>query len=110
VGPAVALGLALAALLPWRTLRRQWMLLAEGRPATATVTRSKTVHSQHGRHYNVYYEFRTMSDSAASGRYSSRSSPPPVGTTIRVVYDPDNPQRSGRYPFSLVRPVLSSQP
>jgi hypothetical protein len=102
-GFVVAIGLALSALVLWYTLRRQWVLLAEGRGALAQVTRSKRVRSQHGAHYVVYYEFRQMSGTASSGRYTSRRSPPPVGMTICVVYDPDRPNRSAPYPLTLVR-------
>jgi hypothetical protein len=110
VGPVAALGLAILAVIAWQKLRREWMLLAEGRAASATVTRTRMVYTQHGWHYKISYEFRTLSDTLVSGRCRARRSPPPVGTTIQIVYDPDNPQRSGRYPFSLVRPVFSSQP
>ena len=104
-GPVVAIGLALSALVLGYALRRQWVLLMEGRAALAQVTRSKKVRSQHGAHYIVYYEFRLMSGAASSGRYNSRRSPPPDGTTICVVYDPDRPTRSARYPLTLVRLV-----
>jgi hypothetical protein len=102
-GPVVALSLALLTCAPWYALRRQRMLLAEGRGALAQVTRAKKVRSQHGAHYVVYYEFRLMSGAVASGRYTSRRSPPPVGMTICVVYDPDRPNRSAPYPLTLVR-------
>jgi len=102
-GPVVAMSLALLAGVRWYALRRQRMLLAEGRGALAQVTRSKKVRGQHGAHYVVYYEFRLMSGAVASGRYSSRRSPPPDGATICVVYDPDRPNRSARYPLTLVR-------
>jgi hypothetical protein len=104
-GPVVAVGLALLACVPWYALRRQRMLLTEGNGALAQVTRSKKVRSQHGTHYVVYYEFRLMSGAASSGRYTSTKSPPPDGTTICVVYDPDRPNRSARYPLTLVRLV-----
>ncbi len=81
------------------------MLVAEGRGALAQVTRSKKVRGQHGAHYVVYYEFRLMSGAVGSGRYNSRQSPPPIGTTICVVYDPDRTGRSARYPLPLVRLV-----
>ncbi len=102
-GPVVAMSLALLAGVRWYALRRQWMLLAEGRGALAQVTRSKKVRGQHGTHYVVYYEFRLMSGAVASGRYDSRQSPPPDGATICVVYDPDRPNRSAGYPLTLVR-------
>lgn len=104
-GPVVAMSLAFVAWVPWYSLRRQWVLLSEGRGALARVTRSKKVRGQHGAHYDVHYEFRLMSGAVGSGRYRSRKSPPPDGTTICVVYDPDRPTRSACYPLSLVRLV-----
>jgi hypothetical protein len=103
--PVVAIGLALSALARLYTLRRQWMLLSEGRGALARVTRSKKVRSRHGPRYVVYYEFRLMSGAVSSGHDTSTKSPPLDGTTICVVYDPDRPNRSARYPLALVRPA-----
>ena len=104
-GPAAALSLALIGIFPWYAIRRQWMLLAEGRPAQAQVTVSKKVRHQHGSHYQVSYEFRLMSGATRTGRYDSRRSPPASGTTIQVVYNPDRPEHSMPYPFALVRPA-----
>ncbi len=38
LGPVVALSMAVIGMFPWYGIRRQWMLLAEGRPAQAQVT------------------------------------------------------------------------
>jgi hypothetical protein len=105
VGPSVALSLAVIAIFPWYALRRQWMLLAEGRPAQAQVTAFKKVRQQHGTQYLVSYEFHTMSGATKTGRYNSQKTPPKKGTTIQVVYDPDRPEHSMPYPFALVRPA-----
>jgi hypothetical protein len=105
VGPLAALCLAGSGMIPWYAIRRQWMLLAEGRPAQAQVTASKKVRHQHGSYYRVRYEFRTMSGATRSGRYDSRKGPPASGTTIQVVYNPDWPEHSMPYPFALVRPA-----
>ena len=105
VGPLMALSMAVAGMLPWFAVRRQWMLLAEGRPAQAQVTVSKKVRHQHGTHYQVSYEFRLMSGATRSGRYDSQKSPPAGGTTIQVVYNPDRPEHSMPYPLALVRPA-----
>jgi len=102
VGPVVALSLAVIGIFPWYALRRQWMLLAEGRPAQAHVTVSKKVRHQHGSQYQVSYEFRTMSGAMRSGRYNSQKSPP---ASIQVVYNPDRPEESMPYPLPLVRPA-----
>jgi hypothetical protein len=104
-GPVVALSMAVIGIFPWYALRRQWMLLAEGRPAQAQVTVSKKVRHQHGAHYQVSYEFRLMSGATRTGRYDSQKSPPASGTTIQVVYNPDRPEHSMPYPLALVRPA-----
>jgi hypothetical protein len=104
-GPVVALSMAVIGIFPWYALRRQWMLLAEGRPAQAQVTVSKKVRHQHGSHYQVSYEFRLMSGATRGGRYDSQKSPPASGTTIQVVYNPDRPEHSMPYPLALVRPA-----
>ena len=105
VGPVVALTMAVISIFPWYALRRQWMLLAEGRPAQAQVTASKKVRHQHGSYDRVSYEFRTMSGATRTGRYDSHKGPPANGTTIQVVYNPDRPEQSMPYPLALVRPA-----
>jgi hypothetical protein len=92
-------------IFPWYAIRRQWMLLTDGRPAQAQVTVSKKVRHQHGSYYQVSYEFRTMSGAMRSGRYDSHKGPPASGTTIQVVYNPDRPEHSMPYPLALVRPA-----
>jgi hypothetical protein len=104
-GPVLALSMIATGIFPWYAIRRQWMLLAEGRPAQAQVTVFKKVHHQHGTHYRVSYEFRTMSGATRTGRYDSQESPPATGTTIQVVYNPDRPEHSMPYPLALVRPA-----
>ncbi len=105
VGPVAALAIAVSSIFPWYAIRRQWMLLAEGRGAMAQVTLSKKVRHQHGSRYRVSYEFRTMSGAFRSGRYDSQKSPPANGTAIQVVYNPDRPEHSMPYPLVLVRPA-----
>jgi len=104
-GPVVALCMVVIGIFPWYAIRRQWMLLAEGRPAQAQVTASRKVCHQHGSHYRVSYEFHTMSGATRTGRYDSKKRPPASGTTIQVVYNPDRPEHSMPYPFALVRPA-----
>jgi hypothetical protein len=103
--PLVAVSLALASLIPWISLRREWMLLMDGRAAEARVTGAKKFSSSHGgRTYRVNYEFRTLGGGARTGKYSTQQAPPAEGATIQVIYDPDNPARSAPYPLPLVRP------
>jgi hypothetical protein len=104
-GPVVALAMIATGMFPWYAIRRQWMLLAEGRAAQAQVTVFKKARQQHGTHYWVSYEFRTMSGATRTGRYDSQESPPATGTTIQVVYNPDRPEHNMPYPLALVRPA-----
>jgi hypothetical protein len=104
VVPLVSLSmLTVAALIAWN-VRRQWLLLAEGRPAIARVTSSKRIAGQHGAHYRVGYEFQTLSGATVSARYDMGRTPPPVGTSVSIVYHRDTPRWSAPYPLQLVRP------
>jgi len=94
---------AFGVLLIWR-VRREIHLLSEGRAAPAVVTRLKKVRSEHQHGTVVYYEFLLLSGAAAEGKYGPLRRPPAVGSTLSVVYDPDNPRRSACYPMRLVRP------
>ncbi len=102
--PLISISLLLgAAGLAW-IVRRQWILLSEGRVAQARVTGHTKV--QHGEHraLRVSYEFRTLSGATRTGSYEVRKNPPPEGTFLPIVYHRDNPGRSARYPLQLVRP------
>ena len=96
-----ALGGAAAAL--W-AIRRQWLLLAEGRPAEARVLSSKRIPGQHGSRYRVSYQFETLGGGTVTGRAETRRAPPPVGSPLTIVYHRDSPQWSGIYPLQFVRP------
>jgi hypothetical protein len=52
----------------------------------------------------VYYEFTTRDGAAMRGKYGPVHGKwaPPAGTSIVILYDPDNPKRSTRYPSPLV--------
>jgi hypothetical protein len=95
--------LAALALLCGVAVRKQRALLSEGRAACAVVTALKKHKGTHGEsHVQMTYEFpsragRTVIGKAATGKDTQ------VGTSIVVVYDPENPARSRPYPFSLVR-------
>jgi hypothetical protein len=101
--PIVPASLVLFTLLIGYHLRKQWMLLAEGRPALARVTQSKRIRGSHSSSNRVYYEFRILSGAARSGRYDTAKRPPAEGTTLTILYDRDDPRRQKRYPLSLVR-------
>jgi hypothetical protein len=92
-------------LIPIRCQRR---LLAEGRPAPGIViSHGKPQHGSHGekRGMKYRYEFRLLSGAAAGGSAGPAKNPPPVGTKITVLYDPENPRRNTPYPIpsSMVR-------
>jgi hypothetical protein len=79
-------------------VRRQARLLAEGRPAPGHVTGFKKA----DKYLVVKYEFRLLSGAVAKGR-ANTSKPPVEGSTLCVLYDPENPRRNALYPLSLVR-------
>ena len=84
-------------------IHRQRTLLVEGRPAPAVVTAVQKHHSSHGgTHHTLSYEFPLLGGGSGTGKVAASRKPAAVGTTICVVYDPDRPQRSQLYPFSLV--------
>jgi hypothetical protein len=79
-------------------------LLSEGRVASATVIAHETHKSSYGgTERSIAYEFPLLSGAVASGKTAS-ATPPAVGSTITVVYDPDRPARHAVYPFSFVKP------
>jgi len=103
---ACAASLVLAGVLVIWRVRREVYLLSEGRAAPAVVTRLRKVHHHHHHQQGtvVYYEFLLLSGAAAEGKYGPLRRPPAVGSTLSVVYDPDNLRRSACYPLRLVRP------
>ena len=94
---------------PWspliaKALRRQRRLLEEGRPAIARVTSSRQRHGTHGHtHQHVEYEFTTLSGARRTGRFDAQRNVPVPGSTILVLYDPDEPKRQAPYPIRLYR-------
>ena len=85
-------------------VRRQSKLLADGRPAMATVTKVEKKGSQHGTMWLVHYKWTTMSGATRTGKYHSEKKPPPaVGTMMPVVYDRDNTFRHSKYPMLFIR-------
>lgn len=79
-------------------VRREARLLAEGRPAPGRVTGFKRADKA----IRVLYEFRLLNGTVVKGK-ANRSKPPIEGTTVCVLYDPENPRRNAIYPLSLVR-------
>jgi hypothetical protein len=95
----VAVALAASGWLATLPVRSQRRLLEEGRPAPALVTRHTK--ADHGK--VAHYEFPLLSGSIAEGKSAASHKPPAIGSTIPVVYDPENPRQNAPYPFSLVR-------
>jgi hypothetical protein len=96
----VAGALFLEAWLLGRILSGQRRLLTEGRPAPAIVT--KISRTQHGK--VAHYVFMEMSGALVNGKSRPRRSPPAVGSTLNVIYEPDRERHNGVYPLSLVKP------
>jgi len=94
----VAVSLALLSLLMVFVIRRESTLLSDGRPALARVTKVRRVKNGHV----LTYEFATLNGGVMKGRGESRKSQP-VGATICVIYDRENPKRNAPYPLKLVR-------
>ena len=90
-------------LLMLRVLNSQRQLLAEGRPAAAAITDIVKHQSSHGSHRSIKYTFTLLSGATATGKSDGHQKPDVVGTVFCVVYDPDRPKRSRRYPFPLVK-------
>ena len=102
--PLTASSLFAAAMgLVW-SVRRQWILLSEGRAARARVTALKRVSSDKGKRYRVTYEFQTLSGALQRSRSDIGKTPPAIGAIIPVVYHRDWPEWSATYPMQLVRP------
>jgi hypothetical protein len=81
-------------------IRRQWNLLAEGRPAPAIVTSVKRTDKA----VLVRYEFPLLNGAIQKGKTNtSRKAIPGIGDVVCVLYDPDNPRRNALYPLQFVR-------
>ncbi len=96
--------LVVAGLLAWQ-VRRQWVLLSEGRQATARVTGYKKVHRDKHTAYEVSATFQDLSGATRSMKYEVRKAPPAAGTTVTIVYHRDNPRWNAVYPLRFVRPI-----
>jgi hypothetical protein len=103
-GAAVPLACGVAALALVLAVRRQWTLLAHGRPAMATVTKVEQKKTEKGTHWMVHYEWSTLSGATRNGKCQrGRNQTPAVGELIPIVYDRDNSVRHSSYPMSFVR-------
>lgn len=107
--PLIATAPLLAALGVVWGLRKQWVLLSEGRVAQARITEQKRVRSNKHKVYRVTYEFESLSGARHTGRYDATKTPPSVASLVPVVYHRDNPRWSALYPLSLVRPARAQR-
>lgn len=83
-------------------VRRQRVLLSEGRPAAAVVTKVRKHQGPKGGSYReIFYEFPVLAGTKVTGK-AVATSPADVGATLTVVYHPEQPKRNRPYPFSLV--------
>jgi hypothetical protein len=104
VVPIVPVCLVLGALPIAHAFRKQRTLLSEGHVALAQVTSTRRVHHGQGHGaYRVGYEFRILSGATRSGSFELGKNPPPIGSKLTVLYDPDEPTRNARYPLPFVR-------
>lgn len=103
--PLVPGSLLLAAGAIARGLRRNWMLLSEGRAAQARVVSQKKVHRDKHTAYEITCEFRDLSGAMHTMRYDVMKAPPPIGSELTVVYHRDDPRWHSVYPLRLVRPA-----
>jgi hypothetical protein len=83
----------------WALIRRQSQLLAEGRPAPATITQIRRA-----KQLIANYEFKLLSGEVMKGRSQiRRGTPAESGAQACVLYLPDNPRRNALYPLELVK-------
>jgi len=94
---AIVAELVFLAGLFYYLIRRERLLLEEGRPAPARVTGNRK--SRQGNF--VSYEFLVPGVGRRKGRCNRR--PVPDGTVICILYNPENPRRNATYPLKLVK-------
>jgi hypothetical protein len=93
-------GMAAGGWLMTRPIAAQRLLLCEGRPAPGVVTDNrKTQHHTSEAHYT----FVTLSGALAKGKSDQQKKPPPVGSILCVLYEPDRARHNHVYPLQLVR-------
>ena len=106
---AVPVVCGICALVLIQLVRRQWNLLAYGRPAMATVTKVDKKKSDHGTFWIVHFEWTTLSGATRTGKYQhGKKDVPAIGAMIPIVYDRDNSFRKSKYPMAFVTLSASS--
>ena len=94
----------ICALVLIQLVRRQWNLLAYGRPAMATVTKVEKKESDQGTYWMVHFEWTTLSGATRTGKYNhgKKKDVPAIGAMLPIVYDRDNSFRHSKYPMAFV--------
>jgi uncharacterized protein DUF3592 len=86
-------------------VRFERRLLELGRIAQGVVLTHHVHRSSHGgKHRSMTWEFPLLSGARMTGKGSTSSTPPAIGSALTIIYDPERPKRSRPYPLTLVRP------
>lgn len=101
---AVPIACGVTALVLIQLVRRQSNLLANGRPALASVTKVQKKTSDKGTYWMVHYEWTTLSGATRKGKYNhGKKNVPAIGAMVPIVYDRDNSFRHSKYPMGFVK-------
>ena len=94
----------IAVFLLWQ-IGRQRQLLEDGRVAQGIVTGHGKMRSSHGRRVGMKFKYRfaLLSGATAEGKGGPEMVPPPLGASIAVLYERDNPRRNAPYPLAMVQ-------
>jgi len=96
--------LAVAGVIAGR-LRRDWVLLSEGRGVQGHVVGQKKVSRGEHSAYQVTCSFQDFSGATRTMKYDVAKAPPAPGTPVTILYHRDNPLWSRVYPLTFVRPA-----
>jgi hypothetical protein len=96
--------IALAGAIAWH-LRRDWVLMSEGRGVQGRVIGQKKVHRDKHTAYQITCSFQDFSGATRTMHYDVAKAPPAAGTPITIVYHRDNPRWNRVYPLKFVRPA-----
>jgi hypothetical protein len=96
--------IAAAGAIAWG-VRRDWVLLSEGRGALGRVIGQKKVRRGEHTAHQVTCTFEDFSGATRTMRYDVGKAPPATGAPITIVYHRDNPGWSHVYPLTFVRPA-----
>lgn len=87
-------------ILPFAAVLRARRYLVYGKPAPARVLPANW---RPGKAATVNYRFPLGDGRTCDGSFVTTNVPPPDHSVIPILYDPDNPRHSTRYPVSLVK-------